>query len=87
MSGIKGRIQADEVLKSGATKKMMDPGNEFRQIIYKAARSKTLYKISQTLSDHTSKFRLACIHIPDIAKRAKEGHLEIYKTLRSKDPQ
>jgi DNA-binding GntR family transcriptional regulator len=79
--------KTDEVLKSGATKKMMDLDNEFHQIIYKAARSKTLYKISQTLSDHTFKFRQACIHVPDIAKRAKEGHLEIYKALRSRDPQ
>lgn len=79
--------KTDEVLKSGATQKMMDLDNEFHQIIYKAARSKTLYKISQTLSDHTFKFRLACIHVPDIAQRAKEGHLEIYKALRSKDPQ
>jgi DNA-binding GntR family transcriptional regulator len=79
--------KTDEVLKSGATQKMMDLDNEFHQIIYKAARSKTLYKISQTLSDHTFKFRLACIHVPDIARRAKEGHLEIYKALRAKDPQ
>ena len=63
--------KTDEVLKSGATKKMMNLDNEFHQIIYKAARSKTLYKISQTLSDHTFKFRQACIHVPDIAKRAK----------------
>ncbi len=79
--------KTDEVLKSGATKKMMNLDNEFHQIIYKAARSKTLYKISQTLSDHTFKFRQACIHIPDIAQRAKEGHLAIYEALRSRDPE
>jgi len=78
--------KTDEVIKSGETKMMMSLDNEFHQIIYKAARSKTLYKISQTLSDHTYKFRLACIHIPDIARRAKEGHLAIYEAIRSKDP-
>lgn len=78
--------KTDDVLKRGATKAMMDLDNEFHQIIYKAARSKTLYKISQTLSDHTFKFRQACIHIPEIARRAKEGHLEIYKAIRSKNP-
>ena len=79
--------KTDEVIKSGQTQMMMNLDNEFHQIIYKAARSKTLYKISQTLSDHTYKFRLACIHIPDIARRAKEGHLAIYEAIRSKDPQ
>jgi len=79
--------KTDELIKSGETKMMMTLDNEFHQIIYKAARSKTLYKISQTLSDHTYKFRLACIHVPDIARRAKEGHLEIYKAIRSKDSQ
>lgn len=79
--------KTDAVIKSGETKMMMTLDNEFHQIIYKAARSKTLYKISQTLSDHTFKFRQACIHIPDIAKRAKEGHFEIYKALQSQDPQ
>jgi DNA-binding GntR family transcriptional regulator len=54
--------RTDEVLKSGATESMMDLDAEFHQIIYRAARSKTLYKISQTLSDHTLRFRLACIH-------------------------
>ena len=76
-----------EVIKSGETKMMMTLDNEFHQIIYKAARSKTLFKISQTLSDHTFKFRQACIHIPDIAQRAKEGHCEIYKALKSQDSQ
>jgi DNA-binding GntR family transcriptional regulator len=77
--------KTEEVIKSGETKMMMALDNEFHQIIYKAARSKTLYKICQTLSDHTYKFRLACIHIPDIASRAKEGHREIYEAIRARD--
>ena len=75
--------KTEEVIKSGQTQLMMNLDNEFHQIIYKAARSKTLYKISKTLSDHTYKFRLACIHVPDIAGRAREGHFEIYDAIRA----
>jgi len=60
---------------------MMDLDAEFHQIIYRAARSKTLYKISQTLSDHTLRFRLACIHVPEIALRAKQGHMKIFQAF------
>jgi len=74
-----------EALESDSLKTMMDLDAEFHQIIYKAARSKTLFRISQMLSDHTLKFRMACIHIPEIARRAREGHLEIFRALQAKD--
>jgi DNA-binding GntR family transcriptional regulator len=57
--------KTDEVIKTGETESMMDLDAEFHEIIYRAARSKSLYRISQTLSDHTLRFRLACIHIPE----------------------
>ena len=74
-----------EILESGATESMMDLDAEFHQIIYRAARSKTLYKISQTLSDHTLRFRLACIHVPEIAERAKQGHMKILQAIQARD--
>ena len=77
--------KTEEVLQSGATESMMDLDAEFHQIIYRAARSKTLYKISQTLSDHTLRFRLACIHIPELAQRAKQGHMKIFQAIQAKD--
>ncbi len=77
--------KTEETIKNGETQLMMNLDNEFHQIIYKAARSKTLYKISQMLSDHTYKFRLACIHVPDIAGRARQGHFEIYDAIRAGD--
>jgi DNA-binding GntR family transcriptional regulator len=64
---------------------MMDLDAEFHQIIYRAARSKTLYKISQTLSDHTLRFRLACIHIPELAQRARQGHMKIFQAIQARD--
>ena len=77
--------KTDDILKSGATESMMDLDIEFHQIIYRAARSKTLYKISQTLSDHTLRFRLACIHVPELAQRARQGHMKIFQAIQAKD--
>jgi DNA-binding GntR family transcriptional regulator len=77
--------KTDEAINSGTTESMMDLDAEFHQIIYRAARSKSLYKITQTLSDHTLRFRLACIHIPEIAARARQGHMKIFNALKAKD--
>ncbi len=75
-----------EAIDAGTTESMIDLDIEFHNIIYRATRSKHLYRICLTLSDHTLKFRKAAIHVPEIAKRAWEGHLVIYKALQSRDP-
>jgi DNA-binding GntR family transcriptional regulator len=77
--------KTDEVINTGATETMMDLDAEFHQIIYRAARSKTLYKINQTLSDHTLRFRVACIHVPELAQRAKQGHMKIFQAIQARD--
>ena len=78
--------QTDTVIENDQTDKMIDLDIEFHHIIYKATRSKSLYQISKNISDHTLKFRLACIHIPEIAKRARDDHRSIYNAFKSKDP-
>ena len=77
--------KTDENIQTGSYETMMDLDAEFHQIINKAARSKTLFKISQMLNDHTLKFRKACIHIPEIALRARDGHFEIFNAIQAKD--
>lgn len=77
--------KTDDAINTGTTESMMDLDAEFHQTIYRAARSKTLYKISQTLSDHTLRFRIACIHVPEIAVRARQGHTEIFKALKTRN--
>lgn len=78
--------KADRILKNGMTRKMIDLDTEFHEIICKASRSKRLYQISQMLREHMLKFRIACLHLPEIAKRAQDGHFEILKAIKSKDP-
>jgi DNA-binding GntR family transcriptional regulator len=78
--------KTDQVLKTGRTEKMMALDTEFHLIIYRACRSKALYRICQGLSDHTLKYRIACIHIPEIAGRARQGHHQILQALRGKKP-
>lgn len=77
--------KTDEILRSGATQRMIDLDTEFHYVLYRATRSKTLFQISQSLSDRTLKFRIACIHFPDVARRAREGHGRIVQALESGD--
>ncbi len=79
--------KVERILKNGLTKKMIDLDTEFHEIICKASRSKRLYQISQILREHMLKFRIACLHIPKIAERARDGHFEILKAIKLKDPQ
>jgi DNA-binding GntR family transcriptional regulator len=75
--------KSDELIDTNVTDKMTDLDIEFHGIIYKATRSKALYRICQTLSDHTLKYRIALIHIPEMAKKTRDGHYQIYKALHS----
>jgi DNA-binding GntR family transcriptional regulator len=79
--------ETDKILENNQTDKMIDLDIEFHHIIHKASRSKKLYQICKMLSENTLKYRNACIHIPDIAKRATDGHHTIYEAIRSKDIQ
>jgi DNA-binding GntR family transcriptional regulator len=79
--------KTERILSNGLTKKMIDLDTEFHEIICKASRSKRLYQISQILRDHMLKFRISCLHILEIAERARDGHFEILKAIKSKDPQ
>jgi len=38
------------------------------------------------LSDHTLKYRIALIDLPEIAHKTRDGHYEIYQALMSKKP-
>jgi len=78
--------KTDELLGSGLTEKMADLDMAFHGIIYKAARSKTLYQICRTLSDHTLKYRIALIHLPEFAQKTRDGHHNIYEAILSKEP-
>ncbi len=78
--------RTDEILSTGETGRMIGLDTEFHHVIYRATRSKTLYQISQSLSDRTLKFRIACIHLPEVARRAREGHFRILQAFRSGDP-
>jgi len=77
--------RTDEILKGDETEKMIDLDKEFHCVLYRASRSKKLYQICKTLSDHTLKFRIACIHIPEVAQRTREGHYGVYQAIRSGD--
>jgi DNA-binding GntR family transcriptional regulator len=78
--------KTDQILKKGSTRKIIDLDTEFHEIICKASRSKRVYQISQMLREHMLKFRMACLHLPEIAQKARNGHCEIFRAIKSKDP-
>lgn len=76
-----------EAIQKGRTERMIDLDVEFHHIIYRACRSRRLYQISKSLGDHTLKFRIACIHLPEIALRAREDHFAIYHAIETGNPE
>jgi DNA-binding GntR family transcriptional regulator len=77
--------KADRVLQNSEIRQMAELDTEFHGIIYKAARSKTLYRICQTLSDHTLKYRIALIDKSEMGHKTRDGHYEIYEAILSGD--
>jgi DNA-binding GntR family transcriptional regulator len=77
--------KADRVLQNAEIRLMAELDTEFHGVIYKAARSKTLYRICQTLSDHTLKYRIALIDKPEMGHKTRDGHYEIYEAILSGD--
>lgn len=78
--------EQDRVLRSGLTQRMIDLDTEFHEIICRASRSRRVYQMSQILRDHMLRHRMAWLHLADVARRARDGHLQIYKAIKSKDP-
>ena len=78
-------VKTKAAIESESLENMIDLDTEFHDIIYKATRSKYLYRICMTLSDYTLKFRQSVIIIPEVAKRAENDHLVIYNAFKSRD--
>jgi DNA-binding GntR family transcriptional regulator len=75
----------DQVLQTGMLQNLAELDQEFHDIIYKATRSRTLYRICRNLSDYTLKYRILLSMPPELAKRTRDHHYNIFKALRDKD--
>ena len=75
----------DEKVESGHTEGLTELDVAFHNIIYKASRSKTMVHICQSLSDHSLKYRISLIHIPEFARKTRDGHYEIFNAFVAKD--
>lgn len=76
--------KTDEKIENGQTEGMTELDVQFHGIIYKATRSRTLYHICRSLSDHSLKYRIALIHLAEFAKKTRDGHYQIYTALVEK---
>lgn len=66
-------------------RKMTGLDIEFHSIIYRASRSKTLFRICRNLSDHTMKYRHGLNLRSDIWNEAISNHRGIYEALLARD--
>jgi GntR family transcriptional regulator, rspAB operon transcriptional repressor len=82
----KNLAKTDQILRSGQRKKMIGLDTEFHEIICRASRSKRLYQIAQMLREHMLRFRQSCLHLPEIARKARDDHHEILTAIKLKDP-
>jgi len=58
---------------------------EFHSIIYKAARSKSLFSVCKNLSDQTIKYRHALNLVQPLWNELLQEHIKIYQTLITRD--
>jgi len=78
-------IKTKAVIDTNSMENMISLDTEFHEILYKATRSKYLYRICMNLSDYTLKFRQSVIIIPEVGKRARQDHIKIYEALKTRD--
>lgn len=85
------KMMADNIEKtkisiaSAELKRMTELDLEFHSIIYKASRSKTLFRICRHLGDLTMKYRHGLNLVSELWKEAIENHTSIYQALLASD--
>jgi len=74
-----------ECIQSCDLQKMTELDLEFHSTIYKASRSKSLYRICSNLGDLTMKYRYGLNLVGDLWGEAIKHHTAIYEALAAKD--
>ncbi len=72
-------------IRSGEHFKITELDIAFHTIIYKAARSKSLFQICKNLSDLTIKYRHGLNLVPNLWNELLQQHIMIYQALLTKD--
>ena len=72
-------------IKSGEDFKLTELDINFHSIIYKAARSKSLFRVCKSLSDLTIKYRHGLNLVPNLWNELLQQHIRIYQALFSKN--
>jgi DNA-binding GntR family transcriptional regulator len=77
--------QMEQAIRTGMLQNIPALDQEFHDRIYRAARSKTLYRICRNLSDYTLKYRIALSMPPGLIRKMRDHHRSIYSALAAKD--
>ena len=73
-------------IKSEDTEKMADLDMAFHEMVHKAARSKTLFRICRNLSEVSMKYRHGLYLVKELWNDALQHHIAIYQALIARDP-
>ncbi len=77
--------QTKACIKSGREFKITELDIEFHTIIYKAARSKSLFRVCKNLSDLTIRYRHGLNMVPNLWSELLQQHIKIYQALIAKN--
>ncbi len=77
--------QTKACIKSGREFKITELDIEFHTIIYKAARSKSLFRVCKNLSDLTIRYRHGLNMVPNLWGELLQQHIKIYQALIAKN--
>ncbi len=72
-------------IKSGEDFKITELDIEFHAIIYRAARSKALFRVCKNLSDLTTKYRHGLNLVKSLPTEMLQHHIQIYQAVLAKD--
>lgn len=86
LANLEGALaRMEEAIRTRTEQEIVESDRQFHEIIYRASGSKKLYEICKFIEQHTLKFRIQCLLIPEIGEQAVEGHLEILRAMQSRD--
>lgn len=77
--------QTKACIKAGSQFKVTELDIDFHTIIYKAARSQSLFRVCKNLSDLTIRYRHGLNLIPNLWVELLQQHIKIYQALLSKN--
>lgn len=77
--------QSQQAILQKRMERMVVFDTEFHDILCQSSGSKRIHELSQVLREYMLRFRMECLHIPEIAEKAVTAHRRIYEAICGRD--